>query len=594
MKAPGTYLPLMLAAIILLSAPSCSDRSGRVRTALTAADSLMMTRPQAALDSLNGIDSTEVRKMGSLDRAFYTLLTTEARYKCYLPVAKDTAISEAVRYYRRRGPEDRLARALTMQGAVLSERGDPEGAMAAYKEAEPIVDKGDNKELAGLLHTRIGELYHTTFSDAADAIFHYRTALQDFEDAGAEYRLAAANLTLSRMLLRDSADTGREFFIKGTSCAELHKDTLNLIESANQEAQFLSMHEKAYLQAARISGRMLNSCYRKWMTKPALNSFCKIAAESYLESGRLDSTNFFLSQMTAVDATDSLLVHSVMRKMAEIEGDMAQYLKHDRRISEIVRTVNDNVEELSLKDKETEAEIRYAILEAKYKTVLAVSAATAFLLIAALAIILVVRYRKSAASMMDHINKGTDAINMLTGTDGNDTEADDLRRFSEAIERMTANRKESLEKTARTSAEMMSVLDSILTSYYKYKNPETFQRQVEISLGKHKKTILTGAEDIVHTIYPGFMEKLAKKYGDLTRKDRLIIILTLCGFSSDGICWLTGIKTESLAVYKSNINRKMGYSGKLSDNLFRMISEDFHQFRHLKSFPETIVRPIKN
>ena len=97
MKAPGTYLPLMLAAIILLSAPSCSDRSGRVRTALTAADSLMMTRPQAALDSLNGIDSTEVRKMGSLDRAFYTLLTTEARYKCYLPVAKDTAISEAVR-----------------------------------------------------------------------------------------------------------------------------------------------------------------------------------------------------------------------------------------------------------------------------------------------------------------------------------------------------------------------------------------------------------------------------------------------------------------------------------------------------------------
>ena len=321
---------------------------------------------------------------------------------------------------------------------------------------------------------------------------------------------------------------------------------------------------------------MLNSGYRKWMTKPALNSFCKIAAESYLESGRLDSTDFFLSQMTAVDATDSLLVHSVMRKMAEIEGDMAQYLKHDRRISEIVRTVNDNVEELSLKDKETEAEIRYAILEAKYKTVLAVSAATAFLLIAALAIILVVRYRKSAASMMDHINKGTDAINMLTGTDGNDTEADDLRRFSEAIERMTANRKESLEKTARTSAEMMSVLDSILTSYYKYKNPETFQRQVEISLGKHKKTILTGAEDIVHTIYPGFMEKLAKKYGDLTRKDRLIIILTLCGFSSDGICWLTGIKTESLAVYKSNINRKMGYSGKLSDNLFRMISEDFH------------------
>ena len=576
MKAPGTYLPLVLAALILLSAPSCSDRGGRVSTALSAADSLMMTRPQAALDTLNGIDSTEVRKMMSRDRVFYTLLTTEARYKCYLPVAKDTAISEAVGYYRRRGPENRLARALTMQGAVLSERGDSEGAMAAYKEAEPIVDKGDNKELAGLLHTRIGELYHTTFSDAADAIFHYRTALQDFEDAGAKHRLAAANLTLSRMLMRDSADTGREFFIKGTSYAKLHKDTLNLIESANQEAQFLSMHEKAHLQAARISGRMLNSGYRKWMTMPVLNNFCQIAAESYLESGRLDSTDFFLSQMSAADATDSLLVHSVMRKIAEKKGDMAQYLRHDRRISEIVRAVNDNVEELSLKDKETAAEFRYAVLEARYRTVLAVSAATVFLLIAILAVMLTAKYRKSSVLLKDHLKKGTEAINKLIGTDRNDTEADDLSRFSEAIERMTANRKESLEKTARTSAEMMGVLDSVLSSCHKYKNPETFRRQVDISLEKHKNTILSGAEDIVNTVYPGFMEKLVKKSGDLTRKDRLIIILTVCGFSSDGICRLTGIKTESLAVYRSNINRKMGWSGKLSDNLFRMLSEDFH------------------
>ena len=576
MKAPGTYLPLMLAALILLSAPSCSDRSGRVSTALAAADSLMMTRPQAALDTLSGIDSTEVRKMRSRDRAFCTLLTTEARYKCYLPVANDTAISEAVRYYRRRGPENRLARALTMQGAVLSERGDPEGAMAAYKEAEPIVDKGDNKELAGLLHTRIGELYHTTFSDAADAIFHYRTALQDFEDAGAEHRLAAANLTLSRMLLRDSADTGREFFIRGTSYAELHKDTLNLIESANQEAQYLSMNEKAHLQAARISGRMLNSGYRKWMTMPVLNNFCQIAAESYLESGRLDSTDFFLSQMSAADATDSLLVHSVMRKIAEKKGDMAQYLKHDRRISEIVRAVNDNVEELSLKDKETAAEFRYAVLEARYRTVLAVSAATVFLLIAILAVMLTAKYRKSSVLLKDHIKKGTEAINKLIGSDRNDTEADDMRRFSEAIEIMTKKRKESLEKTARTSAEMISVLDSVLSSCHKYKNPETFRRQVDISLEKHKNTILSGAEDIVNTVYPWFMEKLVKKSGDLTRKDRLIIILTVCGFSSDGICRLTGIKTESLAVYRSNINRKMGWSGKLSDNLFRMLSEDFH------------------
>ena len=139
MKFLSVFRPALLSAVIvLLSAASCSDRSGQVSSALAAADSLMMTQPQVALDTLNGIDSALVRRMDRSERSFYTLLTTEAEYKCWLPVAEDTAISEAVRYYRRRGPKDRLARALTMQGAVLSERGDAEGAMAAYKEAEPI------------------------------------------------------------------------------------------------------------------------------------------------------------------------------------------------------------------------------------------------------------------------------------------------------------------------------------------------------------------------------------------------------------------------------------------------------------------------
>ena len=139
MKFLSAFRPALLSAVIvLLSAASCSDRSGQVSSALAAADSLMLTQPQAALDTLSGIDSTRVRRMDRSERSFYTLLTTEAEYKCWLPVANDTAISESVRYYRRRGPEDRLARALTMQGAVLYERGDAEGAMDAYKEAEPI------------------------------------------------------------------------------------------------------------------------------------------------------------------------------------------------------------------------------------------------------------------------------------------------------------------------------------------------------------------------------------------------------------------------------------------------------------------------
>lgn len=563
-------------AFLLLSVLSCFHRDGRIQNVLTAADSLMIFRPQAALDTLLSLDSTVVSSMRGRDRADYDLLMTESRYKCYLPVAEDTAVFEAADYYRRKGPDDKYARALIMQGAVLSERGDAEGAMEAYKEAEPIVERGGDLEQLGLLHTRIGELYQTTFSDVDNAVYHYRSALGNFKDAGVEHRLAAANLTLSRMLLQDSSDIGQEFFIKGTAYARLHADTLNLIESANQQAQYLSIHQNAHLQAARISKRMLNSDYRKWMTKPVLNNFCNIAAEGYLMSGIPDSAKFFLNRMTVTDAVDSLLMHTIMRKAAETSGNMEQYLEHDRRISEITQTINCKAGLLALKDKETAAESRYAILEAKYRTMLAVSAAIVLLLIAMLAILLVFKYRKYVASMKAHINKGTDVINRLTGTDGEESEADDLKRFSEAIERILKNRRESLETTARISIEMMGIIDSAVSSFRKYNNPETFQRQMGVSLEKHRRTILTNAEDFIATVYPGLMEKLAQESGNITRKDQLIITLTLCGFSTDCICWLTDIKTESLTVYRSNINRKMGWSGKLSDNLFRMISENFH------------------
>ena len=139
---------------ILVTALSCSGRRDtQVPQALAAADSLMSTEPQAALDTLMTIDSSDAEKLPRADKAFYTLLRTEAEYKCWLPVAENTAIAEAADYYRRKGPEDRLARALVMQGAVLSERGDAESAMLAYKEAEPLLERSGDLEQLGLLHT---------------------------------------------------------------------------------------------------------------------------------------------------------------------------------------------------------------------------------------------------------------------------------------------------------------------------------------------------------------------------------------------------------------------------------------------------------
>ena len=72
-----------LLAVLLLSAAACSDRNAQARLAMAAADSLMTADPQAALDTLMTIDSTDAAGLPRADRTLYTLLRTEAEYKCY-------------------------------------------------------------------------------------------------------------------------------------------------------------------------------------------------------------------------------------------------------------------------------------------------------------------------------------------------------------------------------------------------------------------------------------------------------------------------------------------------------------------------------
>lgn len=358
MKALSTYLPLMLAAIILLSAPSCSDRGGRVSTALAAADSLMMTRPQAALDSLSGIDSTEVRKMRSRDRAFCTLLTTEARYKCYLPVAKDTAISEAVRYYRRRGPEDRLARALTMQGAVLSERGEPEGAMAAYKEAEPIVVRGGDLERLGLLSTQIGALYQQSFINNSAAIARYRRALECFEKTELPIRTMYAHVTLARVLMVDSVEKALPHLEKALSMAEQYGDRLCALSASD----LLCYIHQAEDNAAGIINKA-REALSKYGRKPQnpteerlYNSLLFKVAEGYISTGDADSARYVCGLIPISGQVDSMMMFSTYADIAALEGDMETFWKNKAKEYEVTVSILKDRYETRLLESEIKAD----------------------------------------------------------------------------------------------------------------------------------------------------------------------------------------------------------------------------------------------
>ena len=321
-----------LSPVLCLSIVSCSDRTSsrsRIQGVLSAADSLMMTDPQAALDTLLTADSLSVLGLGMRDAAYYALLMAEARYKCYLSVSEDTSVFSSSEYYRRHGPDSLYARVLMMCGAVHAENGNPSSALAKYKAAEPVMEAVGNYEQLGLLQTRIGELYQVTFSDASRAIYYYRLALSSFVSCGADRRLAAANLSLSRMLLADSAVTGMSYYRRGIKKALRDNDTAYILEGLNQKSLYLLSVSMDSLSAARLSSQVLEEKdYRKFMSVALLNTFCVAAAGGYIGSGMPDSAVFYASRIIPENTADSIMYYKVMSAVERNKGS-EEYHKYD-------------------------------------------------------------------------------------------------------------------------------------------------------------------------------------------------------------------------------------------------------------------------
>lgn len=188
---------VILASVFLLSVLSCSVRVDKVDQMLSTVDTLMSYDPQSALDLLKCIDSAGLSGMDEGQKVFYDLLLTEAKYKCYLPIAEDTMIFSVSGYYLRHGKDELLARALMMQGAVLVEGEEPALALEAYLKSEPLMTEMGNLEQLGLLNTKIGGLYQSTYVNNDEAACRFRKALECFRLSGKEERVMYAHLSLA-------------------------------------------------------------------------------------------------------------------------------------------------------------------------------------------------------------------------------------------------------------------------------------------------------------------------------------------------------------------------------------------------------------
>lgn len=145
------YLTSIIVAILFPFVSCNRTKTEQVRNAISAAERQINAEPETALDTLLSLDSLTVTRLRGELRAAYALLLAEAEYKCYQPTTdNEEEIINAIRYFRKHGPEEKYARALMMQGEMLYEQGDAEAALTAYKTAAPLFESLGDMEQLGL------------------------------------------------------------------------------------------------------------------------------------------------------------------------------------------------------------------------------------------------------------------------------------------------------------------------------------------------------------------------------------------------------------------------------------------------------------
>ena len=564
--------------LILLSAVSCTDRGGLVSSDLVSADSLMMTAPEAALDILSSIDSIQIEKMGRRERAFYTLLRTEAEYKCYHPVAGDTAIYEVVEYYRSRGPEDRLERALVMQGAVLSERDDIKGAMTAYKEAELKIEEKGSLEEQGLINVRIGELYQRNSSDKSDAIARYKRALEYFERANLSERVMQTHFSIASLLITDTAELAISHIQKGLSIASRSNHRLGILTANVLYIAHCSLNDNdtAVINIARKLFEDYGYEPQNYAEHQLYGSVLVLCSESYASLNKIDSAEFILGKVIASDIADSVGIYNVKAEIAKMEGQWKDAWRYENLADRISDSITVAGYEIQLSKLEKDNENRQLKEELQRKTINSYIIVTILLsaVILLLIISIVLKHmftaQKKAANIMESTN------NELTRHIENLSAAQ--RQEEKNREQLTQMLKSQLSvnnELRNFYCRANEVMDCVLDNFYRYESDaELFSHKTVQIINTYiaEETTLQRATAVLDAAYPGFLDQLLSQFPKLTDEDMTIIALTSCGFSTGALCAILKISENYLNVKKTRVSKKMNVEGGLTKYLKSRIS----------------------
>ena len=330
------FIPL--AAVIALVMGGCHHDSATM-SELARIDS--MVYQQHEKEALPLLLQMKTDKLNKQERAYHTVLLSMAMYKNYVPCTSDSAINEAVSYYRNKGDDLKYLKALVAQGCVNEDIGQLEQAVESYHQAEQLPLATDSSMIA-YAKLRLGVLYQE------QVIGSGTIALEKYNEALPLYR-ALGDKHYELVCLTSIGGIYRNIEEKHDSAVICMKDAIALAQELGDQyhafanryllSEYYLLREQNYVKSKKYALQAVAA-------DPAIIDHPRAhyrLATSYLNLGQPDSAVYYLNRAPrATSARDSIVY---LELMSDLEH---QYRKNDAKSKDYMQMAHAIADSLTI------------------------------------------------------------------------------------------------------------------------------------------------------------------------------------------------------------------------------------------------------
>lgn len=403
----------MSLATLIWSFVGCSNATSRYDRRLIVADSVMHQHPDSALRMLTGLDIHDLKHQA--DIAYYSLLLTQARYRCYVPATSDSTINVALDYYEKHKDEnEKLTRSYIYKGAVMEELDEPERAMNYYKRAisSASMDDAFNQ---GYARFRIGNIYRDNLTaDSAD-ICLMKEALHFFKQVPDSFYILSSLVGIGSAYISVNEDSAIAYLNQADALAkqlnEKGLEQMNLTHIADMK--MLSHDVQDIRSAKKIALALLNdSCCPQNKREHLL----MVAALTSAKLNMPDTASYYLNQVDQARLSSHRLVlfNKCRAELARCHGDIDQYQYYYEQYYHLSDSLVTDDLQRRLRDVETKYDneaLKYQAL--KYKTFWVTSLLIIALIVCVASIVLMI-IRRIMSTRKLQLKESRDAIERMT------------------------------------------------------------------------------------------------------------------------------------------------------------------------------------